>query len=195
MSQETLALASIFIKKFPYGAISIDDFDTFIITNGMATDPETDDTKSTVYRGFIKERASAKRTLNSAASNLPDSAFMIRVKKPGELYEICRWSDGADEELGSVGNVIKRYTINKTAGLSTLRATAQRLMVSDPTDTSYQEAYQVLALVESEGKMLSARVNAMTSHYEVGVDAARAYAQQRLQEAPTDAMLELPIPQ
>jgi hypothetical protein len=183
MSHETIALADKFITENGTGPITVEQFDIWIIDNEMAEDPGDKEEYPQLHKAFIVERAAAKRTLNSAAQSLPDNAFCIKVRTRGELYEVCTWSVGADESLGNLGNSAKRYVSNKAASLSTLKNSAQRLMKLDPSNAALQEAFQVLAMVESEGALLSARVDAMALHYDSGVESARAYAKQRIEDA------------
>ena len=191
MSHESIALAKLFIEQRGHGPISIDDFDTFIIDNKMAKDPETDDVKDPAYKGFVQERSAAKRTLNAAAAKLNEDAFVINVRKAGEQYEVVSWSMGADESLGGAGAVVRRHADNKVASLKTMKNSAERLMRENPHVGEFTEAYQALAVIESEANMLSARVEALTLHFDRGVDAARAFAKGRMAEAADNNVVTL----
>lgn len=197
MSHSSIALATLFIRKFNTGLIGIDEFDCFIIDNGMAKDPKTDDVKSLKYKGFVNQRAAAKRTLNGAGAALKDdNAFMIQVKRAGEEYEVVPFSLGATMSAEGLGDKVRLYTENRQASIGPLKKKIDALLRENPRSGELLEASEALALIDMEARRLIARVDASVNHFNKGLLLAQEYAAKRVELASsTDSVLGLDAPE
>lgn len=170
--QENLAVARRFFEKFGLlDSLPIDKFDMFIIDEKLAADPETDDTKSPVYKGFVSERNAAKRMLNTAGAHLNGQAFMIDVVEAGKTYTIKSWHDGTRTAAADIGNKVKDFTNNKMDHLHGQARKVQKMLALDPTNVEIKETLQMLTFMSVQGIELNSRVAGLVQTYNTAANA------------------------
>ena len=161
----------------------------FIIDEGLAVDPGTDDTENPAYRGFVQQRANARKKLSTAAKHLPNGeAFDIVVKDTGKVWEIKRWVDSADDQFRSVGRIVRTHAQNKIKNLKHLRHLAeQKLQDGDP---SVAHIVQLQGVLMAGALQMEARISAETARYDAAYQAAEAYATKLIENG--DGPIDVP---
>jgi hypothetical protein len=173
---ENIGYARTFIDKFGLGEVSIDDFDMFIIDQGLADDPGTSDTKANAYKGFIQQRTAARRLLNTAGGWLNGSSFQVVMPEPktdlyGKAYLIKPWNEDAKSFGANLGNSVKKYTQNRVNALQALHKKALALSEHHDDDAEFRETAQMLAFVGQHSIELRARIAGLVTQYNVAVEA------------------------
>jgi hypothetical protein len=173
---DNIGYARAFIEKFGLGAVSIDEFDVFIIDQKMADDPGTSDTKTNAYKGFVQQRTAARRILNNAGAYLNGDSFQIAVPKPstdfyGKAYLVTPWNDDAKGFGKNLGNSVQKYTQNRVKALQALHRKALALSTHHDDDPAFRETAQMLAFIGQHSIELRARIAGLVTQYNVAVDA------------------------
>jgi hypothetical protein len=151
------------------------DFDNWIIDNGMATDPGTSDTKSLARKGFIQERTQARMKLNNGAKLLPEGesfAITINPKKRDE-YTIETWGDSAIAFSNRIGNDIEHYTQSKSKKISAMSRLVKGKDI-DGQDTG--DLILMLAQLDGYGILLHKKILAEVNKYNKAIAMVEATA-------------------
>ena len=172
VNYEMQANARAFNEKYQIGStISVDEFDMFIIDAGLATDPETSDTKSLRYKGFIQDRSAAKRALNTAAGTLNGGSFQIVVNRAGEEYGVIPWSGNAKNFSDQMGDRISKFSTNRFRVMKSLHNKAEEMMLDDPDNDDLIETHAMLTYMRTQGITLVSQIRGLVAQYNSAADA------------------------
>lgn len=167
---ENMAVAGRFFEKFGFGEIDVDKFDMFIIDEGLASDPETYDTKSASHKGFIQERSQARGKLNRGGAH-HETPFQVDISRPGVEYVVSPWGESAQNIATEMGNRVREYAKNRFAHLERLSNRSEGLLMANPEDREMQEVTAMLGLMRQEGVQLQARVRGLVHQYNAAAEA------------------------
>lgn len=167
------ALALEFYKKFGLGErhLPIDQFDCWIIDMGLATDPDTGDTKDQRYKGFVQERARVRNLLNSAGSMLNGDSFQIVVNGRGEPYSITSWASEARVLTREISQQIRTYTDSRVKSIKALRNKAELLIVRHGSNEDLELAQQLTSAMVTHGIAMQAKIGGLLQQYELAYNA------------------------
>jgi hypothetical protein len=181
---ENIAHARAFIEKFGFGKehVSIDQFDTFIIDRGLATDPGTSDVKALAYKGFIQQRGAARRLLNIAGSWLNGSSFQVSVNKRGEGYSVLKWATDANEYAKQITEQVGTFVGSRMANLKVLRNKAEGLMRENGHDEEFHISFQLLNDMAGHGISMEARIAGLLKQYDTAYAAVTSRLEQEMQK-------------
>ncbi|MCU0295937.1 MAG: hypothetical protein MUD05_07775 [Candidatus Nanopelagicales bacterium] len=168
------AIAQTFLNRFGFASITIDQFDSFIIDHGLATDPGTTDKKDQRYKGFVQQRSNARNRLNNAGVVL-ETGFVIDVRDAGKLYSVRHWADSSTDVVKDVANRIKTFTEGRMREFAVLSQRAEALHKENPGDVAIQEVHQLASMVKVNAITLQARVEGMVTQYNSAVRGAEKY--------------------
>lgn len=172
VNYEMQSVARAFVAKFPIGeTVGIDQFDMFITDQGLATDPQTDDTKSQAYKGFIQERAAAKRSINTAAGTLNGESFQVAVKTAGVEYDVLPWSSNARNFSDQMGERIKKFSDNRFGVMKSLHNKAEAMLLEEPNNDDLIETHAMIAYMRTQGLTLVSQIRGLVAQYNSAADA------------------------
>ena len=149
--------------------ITRDSFDLWIIDNGMAQDPGTDDTRELAYKGFVQQRTYARAALNRWAKMLPEpDSFAVETdKERPELYFINTWSDNAFALAADIGNRVEKFSRNKVRHVRSMHQLAVDKHL-DEQDTT--ELIQMISLLEGHGLVMQRQIKAEVAKFNRAVE-------------------------
>jgi hypothetical protein len=179
-----VALARKFSEAFQgTGEISKESFDIFIIDNGLAEDPGTDDSTSLAHKGFVQARNNARRALNTWAKGLPpEEHFAVEISRQSpEALNVVRWEDHARATALDIGNRVEMFSRNKLSGVKKIR----RLLLDkagDSSDDRLDELYQMIGLVEAHGIKMHRQVSAEVNRFNVACLSVEEKARELLKQ-------------
>jgi hypothetical protein len=175
-NENTAKARRFFEKVGGFETFGIDLFDTFIIDEKLATDPGTDDTDNPAYRGFVQQRANARKKLATAAKHLPNGeAFDIVVKEAGKVWEIKPWADSAEDQFKDVGIIVRKHAEGRIKELKTLRRLAEDKYQAG--DQTVEQIVQMQGILMAGALKMEARISAEAARYEAAYQAAISYVQ------------------
>ena len=139
-------------------SISRDNFDLFIIDNGLAEDPGTDDRNSAMHKGFVQQRSNARRTISNCGAKLDDDAFTIVFEKSDPMnYKIKRWEKAMYAETADIANKIDVYQRNKVKRVGKMRRElADRADFIEPEE--YEKLTHMTGLVEGHALIMERNI-------------------------------------
>jgi hypothetical protein len=182
---ENLAHARALIEKFGFGKehVTIDQFDTFIIDRGLAQDPGTSDVKDNAYKGFVQQRGTARRLLNTAGPWLNGSSFQLVVNKErGGKYSILKWATDANEYAKQITNQVETFVGSRVANLETLRNKAKGLVAIYGEDDELHDSILLLSEMSGHGISMQARVAGLLKQYDTAYAAVTSRLEQAMQK-------------
>ena len=138
--------------------ISRDNFDLFIIDNGLAEDPGTDDRNSAIHKGFVQQRSNARRTISNCGAKLDDDAFTVVFEKSDPMnYKIKRWEKAMYAETADIANKIDIYQRNKVKRIGLLRK--ELVARADMIDADeYEKLTHMTGLVEGHALIMERNI-------------------------------------
>lgn len=172
-----LAHARAFIERFGFGDghVTIDQFDTWIIDRGLATDPGTSDVKDNAYKGFVQQRGSARKLLNTAGAWINGQSFQIVVSNErGGNYSVKPWATDCREFARNITNQIKTYTNSRVGNLKSMRSKAEGLIAVYGEDDDLHDAISLLGEMTSQGVIMEAKIAGLLKQYDTAYDAVSA---------------------
>ena len=190
-TEHPLNIARQFIEQFGFRDISVDKLDTFIVDHGLASDPETDDTTSIEWKGFIQERSNARNLLNRHGRDA-DEPFQIVVQEAGISYAIRPYTDEATDSARDIGRKVARYTKNRVKSIVEDGKKFQQLLVMAENNgdiekaKQYREALARCALIHRESAGLDRRITAEVLHLSRGIQLAEAQNATLLEHVPEE---------
>ena len=147
--ESKVTAARTFQANHPAGILSSEEFDIYIIDEGFAEDPGTDDTKSNAYRGFVQQRARAKRLLNTWAEMLPPEEAYRIVSVPGGGLRLVEWNSAAWGEVTSFANRIESIANARVSRVKKICKVADAHILMASTD----EAALASAMLKEKTKI------------------------------------------
>lgn len=188
-NENTAAAKRLFDKVGGFDRFTPDLFDTFIIDEGFAADPGTDDTKSPAYRGFVQQRSQTRKKLNTAARNLQNGqAYNITIIQPGKIWELRPWADRAEDAFHDIGSVVRRFSENKVAELKSLRNQAEAKFQAG--DASLWQIIQMQGMLTASAMTMQSRIMAETVRYETAYESAKNFAMKLLENGKETVAIE-----
>ena len=169
---ETLTLARNFFGKFGFrDSLTIDEFDCWIIDNGMATDPETDETSDARYMKFVAERTHARNKLNRGGAWVEEGRFSVDVIIAGTEYAIKPWHESSIDHAREIGVRVEKFAANKRQSLKDDLKVIGHLAAENPKSRDLKEAKAMLGILEEESAYLQGRIVANITQYQLAADA------------------------
>ena len=175
-----------FIDRFGFRDIKIDEFDTFIIDEKLATDPETSDPKDIRYRQFVTERSAAKRKLNAAGPYLNGQSYQVIVETPGLTYTVTPWISNSKDIASNMGRRVRKFTDSRFGELRKLHNKAESVLgaldASEPSTAAYRkellEGVAMLGFMRQQAIELQSRVKGLVTQYNTAADAVEEHVKQ-----------------
>lgn len=148
---DKIAAAQRLIDKHGFGPITIDEFDIFIIDERLAQDPGTTDTNDLAYKGFVIERAAARKAINTAAAKLPaaDDLFQVGIEEAGQTYVVEPYGENKKTTAYELNGRVKTFTENKAKGLKRDMAELTRLIELHGEDERLTDAKAQVGIVSA----------------------------------------------
>ena len=163
-------MSDIGLETFVSGAIiSRDNFDLWIIDNGLAEDPGTDDVRSVSHKGFVQQRSQSRIALNRWAAKLPEGdSYAVEVDKERDgVYTITTWADNAFALAADIGNRVEKFTKNKVKGV---RRTYNLAYTKAVDDENVEDLLDMVRQLDGHGIVMQKRIKAEVAKFNHAVE-------------------------
>ena len=169
-----LTTARRFIKRFPFGELTVEQLDIWIIDQRLAEDPETDDTRSPRYREFRDARNKVRNMLNRHGGDCDDGQrFHIKVQVNGKLYEIIPYLVAELDRARDFGPEVARLMSSKSIKLiKAERKLAERAMYEGADQKSLLKARRVISMLNEQSEKTTRQMRALLHKKSMDDDAA-----------------------
>ena len=177
----------LFEKVGGFTEFSVDTFDMFIIDEGLATDPETSDTKSPAYKGFVQQRGAQKNAISRAAAQLPNGeAYRIEIVEAGARWRIVPLADAVGDDYRTYAQDSVTKVENAQKRLKNME-TQMRKKLGNDYDPRLMEVMNVNSMMVNESIGFVSGVKGLAARY----DEAYRRANKIILDLAKDAGVEL----
>ena len=155
-----------FEKVGGFVEFNVDQFDMFIIDEGLATDPETDNTKSPAYKGFIQQRGAQKNAISRAAAQLPNGeAYRIEVIDAGARWRIVPLADAVNDDYKTYAQDSVAKVENAQKRLKSMEKQMRKKLGND-YDPRLMEVMNINSLMVNESIGFVSGVKGLAARYD-----------------------------
>ena len=173
----------LFAKIGGFKDFSVDTFDAFIIDEGLAEDPETDDTKSSRYKGFVQQRGAQKYAISRAAAQLPNGeAYRIEVVDAGSRWRIVPLADAVDDDYKTYAQDSVRSVEAAQKRLKAVE-TAMRKKLMNDYDPRLQEVVSINGYMMGESIGFVSGVKGLATRYDTAYKRAHKLVSELAEDA------------
>jgi hypothetical protein len=184
---DNIGHARAFITKFGISdkPITIDEFDCWIIDRGLAADPGTSEKKDNAYKGFVLQRSSVRRMLNTAGTWLNGDSFQIVVPRDRDLYGhyiVKKWGEASQDIARVISAQIETFTKSRIDGLKSVRNKAEALHLESPNDAEAESLVLLMSSLSGHAVTLQAKIAGLLKQYDVAYTLIKGNADKFLLE-------------
>lgn len=156
----------LFEKVGGFTDFSVDTFDTFIIDEGLATDPETDNTKSPAYKGFVQQRGAQKNAISRAAAQLPNGeAYRIEVVDAGAMWRVVPLADAVNDDYKTYAKDAVSKVENAQKRLKSMERQMRDKLMND-NDPRLMEVMNINSMMVNESIGFVSGVKGLAARYD-----------------------------
>lgn len=185
----TAASRRLFEKVEGFNEFSVDTFDTFIIDENLAADPETDDSTDPRFKGFVQQRGVLKNKLDRAAKHLPNgTAYRIQVKEAGKSWMLVPLADAMDDDYEKFGDKAAKHVENSMHRLRRMES-LMRGKLLDEHDSRLQQVLSVNSMMMTEAIGFTSQVKGLVRRYDAAYSKANEIVTQLAHDVGIDVAL------
>jgi hypothetical protein len=182
-NQLTAAARRLFDKVGGHERFEVDAFDSFLIDEKLVDDPDTSDTTSPVYKGFVQQRGVMKGRLDRAARALPNGeAYRIAVVKAGSVWQLTPLADAMDDDYERFAEKAAGHVENSLKRLNRIEK-QMRAKLLDDYDPRLQQVMRINGMMQAEAIGFTSQVKGIAARYDEAYARANNIISQLAKEA------------